>query len=145
MSKAFFLALAGSMHENHHRGAHGCVPVIGIQQEESIELLFLLTFGVLEVKYDLDRTGMTCKPCTSCTAGLTTASTEMGATVEVDTIILLLRNPRQETLEAMRRCRVSKYSTTVYCSTGQLTQLRIIAHVYSLFCQMCMYRKGGEG
>ena len=41
------------MHENHHRGAHGCFQVIEIQREESIELLYLLIFGVLEVKYVL--------------------------------------------------------------------------------------------
>ena len=39
-----------------HRRAHECLLVIGLEREE--RRVYLLVFGVLEVKYNLDRTGM---------------------------------------------------------------------------------------
>ena len=45
------------MHKNVHRRAHGCLHLIGLEQEVA-ELFHLLVFGVLEVKYDLDGTDM---------------------------------------------------------------------------------------
>ena len=47
------------MHKNIHCRAHGRLQAMGLEREESREeLLFLLVFGVLEVKDGLDRTGV---------------------------------------------------------------------------------------
>ena len=53
------------MHRSIHRSAHECLWVIGL---EEIRRVYLLVFGVLEVKYNLDRTGMKKKIKTAKTA-----------------------------------------------------------------------------
>ena len=57
LREALFRALANGMHKTVHRRAHECLRIMGLEREVE-ELLYLLVFGVLEVKYDLDRTGM---------------------------------------------------------------------------------------
>ena len=58
--EALFWAPANSMHKNIHPGAHGCRRVTRLEWEGSrrVALSSGLCLGVLEVKHDLDRTGM---------------------------------------------------------------------------------------
>ena len=59
LHQVLFRACADSMHKNVHRGAREYLQVIGLEQEESKSCsIFWSLSGVLEVKYDLDRTGM---------------------------------------------------------------------------------------
>ena len=57
LREVLFRVLANSMHKNVYRGARGCLLVMGLQQKERVAVFWSLP-GVLEVKYDLDRTGM---------------------------------------------------------------------------------------
>ena len=59
LREALFRVLANNMHKTVHRRAQGCLQVIGLEREERrVALSSRLLSGVLEVKYDLDRTGM---------------------------------------------------------------------------------------
>ena len=58
LHETHFRVLVDGIYKNVQRAAHGCLQIVGLEQEESRRVALSSGFGVLEVEHDLDRTGM---------------------------------------------------------------------------------------